>query len=89
MSFDQAFSFASKARPVIFPNMGFQRQLGEFEQLLQVKRQHAPKELTKKVNINSNNFRATQGNFHDLMNQTITQDRNPFNFESENDLGRL
>ena len=25
MSFEQAFSFASKRRPVIFPNMGFQR----------------------------------------------------------------
>ena len=25
MSFDNAFSYASKKRPVIFPNMGFQR----------------------------------------------------------------
>jgi protein-tyrosine phosphatase len=34
MTFEQAFSFASKKRPVIFPNMGFQRQLTEFERLL-------------------------------------------------------
>lgn len=27
MSFEEAFSFASRQRPVIFPNMGFQRQL--------------------------------------------------------------
>lgn len=38
MSFDDAFSFASKQRPVIFPNMGFQRQLQEFEKLLNIKR---------------------------------------------------
>jgi protein-tyrosine phosphatase len=25
MGFEEAFSFASKKRPVIFPNMGFQR----------------------------------------------------------------
>ena len=30
MGFEDAFSFASKRRPVIFPNMGFQRQLTEF-----------------------------------------------------------
>lgn len=41
MTFEEAFSFASKKRPVIFPNMGFQRQLTEFERLLQVKRQNA------------------------------------------------
>lgn len=39
MNFEDAFSFASKQRPVIFPNMGFQRQLTEFERLLHVKRQ--------------------------------------------------
>ena len=38
MDFDQAFGFASKKRPVIFPNMGFQKQLREFEKLLVVKR---------------------------------------------------
>ena len=46
MSFEDAFSFASKRRPVIFPNMGFQRQLTEFERLLQVKRQFSiPKHI--------------------------------------------
>ena len=38
MDFDQAFHFASKQRPVIFPNMGFQKQLREYEKLLEVKR---------------------------------------------------
>ena len=38
MGFDKAFAFASKKRPVIFPNMGFQKQLHEFEKLLAVKR---------------------------------------------------
>lgn len=37
MTFDAAFSFASKKRPVIFPNMGFQRQLKEFELMLKIK----------------------------------------------------
>ena len=48
MSFEDAFSYASKQRPVIFPNMGFQRQLTEFERLLHVKRQFSvPKQLGK------------------------------------------
>jgi len=38
MSFQEAFAFASKRRPVIFPNMGFQRQLLEFDRLLTVKK---------------------------------------------------
>ena len=37
MSFQDAFAFASARRPVIFPNMGFQRQLVEFEHLLKLK----------------------------------------------------
>lgn len=50
LSFEDAFSFASKRRPVIFPNMGFQRQLTEFERLLQVKRQFSvPKHVNKDV----------------------------------------
>lgn len=40
MSFQQAFAFASKRRPVIFPNMGFQRQLCEFEKLLHLKKSY-------------------------------------------------
>lgn len=48
MSFEEAFSFGSKQRPVIFPNMGFQRQLTEFERLLHVKRQFSvPKQIGK------------------------------------------
>lgn len=48
LSFEDAFSFASKQRPVIFPNMGFQRQLTEFERLLHVKRQFSvPKQFGK------------------------------------------
>ena len=39
MGFEEAFTFASKRRPVIFPNMGFQSQLKQFERLLHVKRQ--------------------------------------------------
>ena len=41
MSFQQAFAFASKRRPVIFPNMGFQRQLCEFEKLLHLKKSYS------------------------------------------------
>ena len=39
MSFDDAFKFASARRPIIFPNMGFQAQLREYGQLLQVQSQ--------------------------------------------------
>lgn len=50
MSFEEAFSYASKRRPVIFPNMGFQRQLTEFERLLLVKKQYSvPKHVNKAV----------------------------------------
>ena len=46
LNFEEAFSFASKQRPVIFPNMGFQQQLKQFERLLHVKRQFSvPKSL--------------------------------------------
>jgi protein-tyrosine phosphatase len=38
LTFDEAFSYASKFRPVIFPNQGFQKQLKEWQRLLQVKR---------------------------------------------------
>lgn len=41
MGFEAAFAFASKRRPVIFPNMGFQRQLGEFEKLLHLHRSYS------------------------------------------------
>ena len=34
LSFQEAFAYVSKRRPIIFPNMGFQRQLQEFENLL-------------------------------------------------------
>jgi protein-tyrosine phosphatase len=37
MSFKEAFAYASKRRPIIFPNMGFQKQLLEFERLLSIK----------------------------------------------------
>jgi len=48
MKFQEAFAFASKRRPVIFPNMGFQRQLREFEQLLLLKKSYAsPKRVEK------------------------------------------
>lgn len=40
MKFQEAFAFASKKRPVIFPNMGFQRQLREYEQLLLIKKSY-------------------------------------------------
>ena len=36
LSFQDAFKYASSRRPIIFPNMGFQKQLHEFEKLLQV-----------------------------------------------------
>ena len=41
MLFQEAFQFASKRRPVIFPNMGFQRQLCEFEKLLHLKKSYS------------------------------------------------
>ena len=41
MLFQEAFQFASKRRPVIFPNMGFQRQLCEFEKLLNLKKSYS------------------------------------------------
>lgn len=41
MDFQSAFSFASKRRPIIFPNMGFQRQLQEFEKLLHLHRSYS------------------------------------------------
>jgi hypothetical protein len=37
MNFEDAFTFASKRRPIIFPNVGFQKQLIEFGKLLIVK----------------------------------------------------
>jgi protein-tyrosine phosphatase len=37
LQFDQAFTFVSKKRPVVFPNMGFQQQLLEFQKLLNIK----------------------------------------------------
>lgn len=40
ITFQEAFAFASKRRPVIFPNMGFQKQLCEFEKLLHVHRSY-------------------------------------------------
>ena len=36
MNFQDAFAYASARRPVIFPNMGFQKQLVEFERLLKL-----------------------------------------------------
>lgn len=36
LSFQAAFQFASLRRPIIFPNMGFQQQLQEFDRLLSV-----------------------------------------------------
>lgn len=39
MSFKEAFAYASKRRPIIFPNMGFQKQLLEFERLLSIKQE--------------------------------------------------
>ena len=67
MTFEEAFSYASKRRPVIFPNMGFQRQLTEFERLLMVKKQYSiPKQVNKdiltKSNFNKNNFFHNQPN---------------------------
>lgn len=59
LTFDQAFSFASKKRPVIFPNMGFQRQLQEWERLLALRTQTGTKSKSqqngrpKKKNDNS------------------------------------
>ena len=41
MTFQAAFAFASKRRPVIFPNMGFQRQLTEYEKLLHLKKSYS------------------------------------------------
>jgi len=34
MTFDAAFSFVQKRRPVIFPNFGFQNQLRKWEEYL-------------------------------------------------------
>ena len=48
MTFETAFEFASKRRPIIFPNMGFQRQLGEFEKLLHLHKSYSsPTRVTK------------------------------------------
>jgi hypothetical protein len=56
MTFESAFSYASKRRPVIFPNMGFQRQLSEFERLLLVKKQYSvPKQINKQMMTRLNN----------------------------------
>ena len=48
LSFQKAFAFASSKRPVIFPNMGFQKQLCEFEKLLHVhKSYNSPSKVGK------------------------------------------
>lgn len=49
MKFQEAFAFASKKRPVIFPNMGFQRQLCEFEKLLHLKKSYSSPNRVDKV----------------------------------------
>lgn len=41
MTFTEAFAFASKRRPIIFPNMGFQRQLCEYEKLLHLHKSYS------------------------------------------------
>ena len=56
MDFDHAFAFASKKRPVIFPNMGFQKQLKEFEKLLVVKRQYAIPRVIDKNKLKDRSF---------------------------------
>ena len=51
MKFQEAFQFASKRRPVIFPNMGFQQQLSEFEKLLHLKKSYtAPQRVNMQLN---------------------------------------
>ena len=50
MNFDDAFTFASKRRPIIFPNVGFQKQLIEFGKLLIVKQRYSvPRQLSKEI----------------------------------------
>ena len=41
MTFEKAFAFASQRRPIIFPNMGFQKQLSEFEKLLHLHKSYS------------------------------------------------
>mmetsp|Transcript_17566 Transcript_17566/g.29652 ORF Transcript_17566/g.29652 Transcript_17566/m.29652 type:complete len:192 (+) Transcript_17566:291-866(+) len=51
MGFEEAFSYASRSRPIIFPNMGFQRQLAEFERLLKVKKKYSAPLLISKDQV--------------------------------------
>ena len=96
MSFQDAFAYASQRRPIIFPNMGFQTQLVEFEKLLRLQNQ-----LSSPNRVPAKDFKPAKHQQLQLKNQAppqpdIDQQEDQFantqvNFPSfgQDDLGRL
>lgn len=62
--------FASKRRPVIFPNMGFQKQLQEFERLLVARKSCNG---AQRVNKKALSFNTQNNNEMRLIQQQITK----------------